>query len=69
MKSINYWNIFSQTGSVDDYLRYKSEERSDISGRQEAAMQNNTEKEAGTRKGHAGFRIDNGNDTKDSAYQ
>lgn len=57
MKALNYWQHFTETGSVKDYLSFKERERD---------MQENTTKRA---EEYAGNSKSNGNCAKDGAYR
>ncbi len=58
MKSLNYWQQFTHTGKVDDYLAYaRSEERK---------SEEQAKNDVGVRQ-HAGIDMCNRNDTKADA--
>lgn len=60
MKEINYWQQFTNSGRVEDYLSYKD------TFRQAEDVTNSVN--SGARE-HAGVHRDNGNDIKDGAYR
>lgn len=51
MKSLNYWQQFTHTGSVEDYLFYARQER------ESCENMRNCNKQAGTRESGSGRQI------------
>ncbi len=58
MKSLNYWQQFTHTGKIDDYLAYIKQENQ--------ACEEVTQKDSGVRQ-HAGSNMCNRNDHKADA--
>ena len=65
MKNVSYWDKFMRSGSVEDYLKFKSCMREEEAGTGAKAKDGREEGEYP----HAGFYHGNGDDIKGDAYR